>query len=217
MIDLHTHTIFSDGELIPSELIRRFEVIGYSSVALTDHADSSNLDFIVPRIKKVAEVLNQSQSVKVLPGVELTHLAPNMMSSMVKKARELGAVIVVVHGESIVEPVMHGTNRAAIEAEADILAHPGLITLEEARLAADKGVFLEISGRAGHSLSNGHVAKCAVKAGAKLILNSDAHAPHDLMNKSFAQKVVEGAGLKKDSLEELLVNSRSLIRRIIMP
>ncbi len=42
MIDLHTHSFFSDGELIPSELIRRAEAIGYKAIAITDHVDSSN-------------------------------------------------------------------------------------------------------------------------------------------------------------------------------
>ena len=50
-----------------------------------------------------------------------------------------------MHGETICEPVAPGTNRAAIEAGVDILAHPGLITEEEARLAASKGVLLEVS------------------------------------------------------------------------
>ncbi|MBW1736735.1 MAG: histidinol phosphate phosphatase domain-containing protein, partial [Deltaproteobacteria bacterium] len=100
MIDLHTHTLFSDGELIPSELVRRLEVMGYKAVALTDHADSSNLDFIIPRIVKVARELNQAQSVKVVPGVELTHVPPSLIGSMVSVARELGAALVVVHGES---------------------------------------------------------------------------------------------------------------------
>ncbi|HEY3347739.1 MAG TPA: PHP domain-containing protein, partial [Nitrospirota bacterium] len=47
MIDLHTHTLFSDGVLIPAELVRRAEVKGYEAIGLTDHADSSNIDFIV--------------------------------------------------------------------------------------------------------------------------------------------------------------------------
>ena len=50
MIDLHTHTLFSDGGLVPSELVRRAEVIGYTAIALTDHADISTLDFIIPRV-----------------------------------------------------------------------------------------------------------------------------------------------------------------------
>jgi len=215
MIDLHTHTTFSDGELIPAELVRRLEVLGYEAVCISDHADSSSLDFIVPRIVKVAEDLNSFQKVKVIPGIELTHVPPSMISSLIKDAKKLGAKIVVVHGESIVEPVAPGTNRAAIEAGADILAHPGLITLEEAKLAAKKGVFLEISARKGHCLTNGHVVRIAKESGAKLVLNSDAHSPEDLMSRSFAEKIAIGAGLSSNALDMLLENARSLITRVL--
>jgi histidinol phosphatase-like PHP family hydrolase len=137
MIDLHTHSLFSDGELIPSELVRRLEFLGYRAVAITDHSDASNLDFIIPRIIQVADDLNRSQPVKVIPGVELTHIPPRSIGSFIAKARGLGARLVLVHGESIVEPVAIGTNRAAIEGGADILAHPGLISDEDAALAAE--------------------------------------------------------------------------------
>ncbi len=214
MIDLHTHSLLSDGDFIPFEHIRRLEVMGYSAVAVTDHVDSSNLDFVVLRIIKAAKDLNQAQSVKVVPGVELTHIPPSLIGSMVKKARDLGAALVVIHGESIVEPVAPGTNRAGIEAGADILAHPGLITLEEAAFAAEKEVFLEISGRWGHCFTNGHVAQVAMKAGAKLLLNSDSHSLGDFMTLEFAKKVVEGAGLPDGSLKELQSNSLLLLKKI---
>ena len=204
MIDLHTHTLFSDGELLPSELVRRFDNIGYEAVAMTDHADFSNLDFIIPRILLAADALNKVLSIKVIPGVELTHVPPALLGTLVEKARELGAALVVVHGETIVEPVVPGTNRVAIEAGADILAHPGLISVEDAALAARKEVLLEISGRSGHSFTNGHVAKTAMANGAGLVINSDAHAPKDLMSKEMANRIVEGAGLPKDSLKEFL-------------
>ena len=217
MIDLHTHSLFSDGELIPSELIRRFESLSYSAVAITDHADSSNLDFIIPRIIKVASALNSFQSVKVIPGIELTHVPPKLIKSLVEQARELGAGVVVIHGESIVEPVAPGTNRAGLEAGADILAHPGLISPEDAGLAAEKGVLLEISARAGHSFTNGHVARLANEAGAGLILNSDAHSIHDLMTEEFARKVVEGAGLPPHSFSTVQTNARQLLEKIGYP
>ncbi|MBC2695041.1 MAG: PHP domain-containing protein, partial [Desulfobacteraceae bacterium] len=70
MIDLHTHTIFSDGVLIPSELVRRAEFIGLKGIGLTDHGDFSNIDFIVPRIVAIAEKLNSVLSIKVVPGIE---------------------------------------------------------------------------------------------------------------------------------------------------
>jgi len=212
MIDLHTHTTFSDGELIPAELARRLEVLGYEAVCITDHADSSCLDFIVPRIVKVSEDLTSLTKIKVIPGIELTHVPPAMILKLIKEARRLGAKIVVVHGETIVEPVPNGTNRAAIEAGADILAHPGLISKQDAFLAAEKGVYLEISGRKGHCFTNGHVAKIASETGAKLLLNSDAHSPEDLMSRDFAEKIVQGAGLSDHGLEILLENARSLIK-----
>ncbi len=217
MIDLHTHSFFSDGVLIPSELVRRFEALGYAAVAITDHVDSSTLDFVIPRIIKVAEDLNRTQSVKVIPGVELTHVPPPLIGDLVNRARELGAALVVLHGETLVEPVAPGTGRAGLEAGIDILAHPGLITPEEAALAAEKGVFLEITGRPGHAFSNGHVAMMARETGADLVLDSDTHAPGDILTREMARKVVEGAGLPVGSLDALMKNSRRLLEKIGHP
>src|SRR4030042_3877514 len=217
MIDLHTHSLFSDGELIPSEVGRRLEFLGYRPVAITDHSDASNLDFIIPRIIQVADDLNRSQPVKVIPGVELTHMPPRSIGPFIAKARGLGARLVLVHGESIVEPVAIGTNRAAIEGGADILAHPGLISDEDAALAAEKGVMVEISARAGHSFTNGHVADMARNAGAGLVLNSDAHSQDNLMTREFAGKVAEGAGMPPGYLSSLLSNSSQLLRKIGYP
>jgi len=215
MIDLHAHSIFSDGELLPSELVRRLEHMGYSCIAITDHVDLSNLDFVVPRLLKVARDLNQRQSIKLIPGVEITHVPPKLIESLVKKARELGAEIVLVHGETIVEPVAKGTNNAAILSGVDILAHPGLIAADDVKLAAERGVYLEISARHGHSFTNGYVARWAREFRARLVLNSDAHSPHDLMTRQFAQAVAYGTGLGEDAFEEMLGNSRDLIEKIL--
>jgi putative hydrolase len=203
MIDLHTHTIFSDGELLPSELLRRAEALGYRAIALADHSDMSNFDWIIPRILRACEENNRQRTVRALPAIELTHLPPRLIGRYVAEARRLGARIVVVHGESPVEPVEPGTNRAAIEAGADILSHPGLISEEDARLAASARVHLEISARKGHSLANGHVAAVARRLGCPLVLNTDAHAPGDLIPESFARVVAAGAGLGDDEYVRL--------------
>lgn len=214
MIDLHTHSLFSDGELLPSELARRAEQRGCRYVGISDHVDSSNLDSVAPRIAAVAAENNGHTRIVMVPGVELTHVPPPLFASLTRRARELGAAYVVAHGESPVEPVAPGTNRAAIEAGVDILAHPGLITEEEAALAAERGVLLEITARKGHSLTNGHVARMARAAGASLVLNTDAHAPGDLIDLDFARIVARGAGLDDEEFERMRNRSLDLIRRV---
>ena len=203
MIDLHTHSIFSDGALIPSELVRRAEDLGVQAIAITDHSDVSNIDFIVPRIVAVAEQLNQINHIKTVPGIELTHVPPAQIKPLVKQARSLGAKCVVVHGETIVEPVAKGTNTAGLEAGIDILAHPGLITEDDVKLAVEQGVCLEITARKGHSLTNGHVVNLAKQYGAKMVLNTDAHSPGDLITDVFAEKVALGAGLSSGDFKQM--------------
>jgi len=219
MIDLHTHSLFSDGELVPAELCRRMEVLGYSAVALTDHADPSNLDWVVPRIVQAASGLNPHLNITLVPGVELTHVPPALIAQLAAQARRLGAAIVVVHGETLVEPVPPGTNRAAVTCpDVDILAHPGLISLEDVRIAADRGVLLEVTSRAGHSLANGLVVQLARQVGAQLVLNSDSHAPKDLVIPAFADKVGRAAGLSAAEVDQARENARRLLaRRQVIP
>lgn len=197
MIDLHTHSLFSDGALVPAEHLRRVQVLGYTAVAITDHADSSNLDFIIPRLVQAARDLNPHSPTRLIPGIELTHVPPALFEDLVVQARKLGALVVVGHGETPVEPVAPGTNMAALRAGVDILAHPGFLTEEEAALAARKGIFLELSGRKGHSLTNGHVARMAEKTGARMAVNADAHGPGDFLTEKSARTVALGAGLSE--------------------
>ena len=215
MIDLHTHSIFSDGVLVPAELVRRAMVTGYEAIAITDHVDSSNIDFIIPRMVQVAHDLSGLWPIVVIPGVEITHVPPKAIGELVDKARELGAELVVIHGETLVEPVEPGTNRAGIAAGADIIAHPGLITKQDAALAAKKGVYLEISARKGHSLGNGHVAKLAAETGASLVIDTDAHEPGDLITNEFAERVLLAAGMDKKAAARVFQNSREIVNNIL--
>ncbi|MBI5251510.1 MAG: histidinol phosphate phosphatase domain-containing protein [Desulfomonile tiedjei] len=211
MIDFHTHTLLSDGVLIPSEQVRRASHIGYRAIGLTDHVDGSNLETVVPRIAKVAAELNKYQDVFVVPGAEITHAPPGQISELVAEARKLGAIIVIVHGETPSEPVAAGTNLAGIEAGADILAHPGFITADEARLAAQRGVFLEITYRAGHSMTNGHVARIAMIAGARLVINTDTHSPENMITRETAFRVLVGAGLTEAQARAAYKNNEELL------
>lgn len=211
MIDLHTHSLFSDGELIPSELVRRAVMHGYRAIAITDHADFTNVEHILKNVSK-AKYLEEVMDIKVLAGVEITHVPPIKIAKMVRLSKELGAEIVVVHGETSVEPVAPGTNRASVElSDVDILAHPGFITIEEAEKAVDNNVHLEITARNGHNRTNGHVARIALETGAKCVVDTDTHSPGNLITRDTALKVAMGAGLTLEQAEKVLSNSQKIV------
>ena len=212
MIDLHTHSLLSDGALLPSELVRRAEVKGYEAIAITDHADFSNIDFVIPRIVKTCKALNGYLKIKAIPGVEITHVPPGSVRGLVRFARRAGAKIVVGHGETISEPVAPGTNKAFIEARVDILAHPGTISPEDVKLARANGVLLEITTRKNHSKPNKRLVGLALKYGAKLVLNNDAHLPEDLIEKPRRKAFLTALGLKESAIRSIDRNSRSLAR-----
>ena len=214
MIDLHTHTLFSDGELIPSEHIRRAVTYGYRAIAMTDHADFTNFEYVISSLQK-AKSIEEEWNIDIFAGIEITHVPPGQIDKLAKKAKEIGADIVVVHGETIVEPVAPGTNRAAIESEyVDILAHPGFVTVEEAELAKATNTYLEITARGGHNRTNGHVAKLATEIGAKLVCNTDTHRPGDMITKETAYQILTGAGLSDEQAKKAFLNSEEIVENM---
>lgn len=212
MIDLHTHTLLSDGDLLPSELARRADEIGYKVIAFTDHVDFSNIDDIVPAIVRVCEKINMNFRIKTIPGVEITHVNPIDIPNISKIARNLGARIIVVHGETIVEPVSKGTNKKALESDIDILAHPGILSEDEAKMAKERNIYIEISARKGHSLSNGHIVRLWYEYGFPLILNTDTHSPSDLITDEFAKKIIISSGVKVEDVNRVFHNSYILAK-----
>ena len=214
MIDLHTHTLFSDGVLIPSEHVRRAVMHGYSAIAMTDHADFTNFEHIISSLQK-AKYLEKEWNIDIFAGIEITHVPPSKIDILAKQAKEAGADIVVVHGETIVEPVAPGTNKAAIDSEyVDILAHPGFLTLEEAEAARETNTYLEITSRSGHNRTNGYIAKLATQTKAKLICNTDTHRPEDMITKETAAKILKGAGLTEEQTQQAFLNSMEIVKRI---
>jgi putative hydrolase len=202
--DFHMHTFFSDGELLPIELIRRASVLGNRAIAITDHASYSNIDELVPAIARDCEAV-EGWNITAVPGVEITHVPPKKMDAIIKKARKAGAKIIVVHGESPVEPVTPGTNRqAAGNPDVDILAHPGFITEDDAQLAKDNGVYLEITCRSGHMIANGHVYRTGLSVGSNFLVNTDAHECGDISTYSSAKRIAAGASMVKTDIEKAL-------------
>ena len=205
LFDFHTHTFLSDGVLSPIELMRRAAANGYTAMAVTDHAGINDQERVLEILVKECAEATENMGLTVVPGVELTHVPPHRIGEAARRAKANGARIVLVHGETIKEPVAKGTNRAALESpDVDILVHPGMITEEEADIARQAGIYLELSARAGHSLTNGHVARTAMAVGASLVVDSDGHAPGDLLTEELARQIVIGAGLTEEEFTSIL-------------
>jgi len=203
--DFHTHTIFSDGELLPSELVRRAALLNHAALAITDHGDASNYRDLIESITLVREELKRYWDIRVIVGIELTHIPPKSIPKMARRCKDIGAEIVLVHGETVVEPVEEGTNYyASISEDVDILAHPGLVDRESAEHIKENGIFLEITSRKGHSLTNGHVMKIARDYNIPVLINTDTHSPSDLIDVDFARKVGLGCGMSRKELEKAL-------------
>ncbi len=181
----------------------RYMACGYKVIAITDHVDYSNIEYTVKAILEFTNHWPKNSGIKILPGIELTHIPPGQFKPLVKYARGEGIKVIIGHGETIVEPVIEGTNRAALEAGVDILAHPGLISDEDVALAGKKGIFLEITSRSGHSDTNAHVVECALKAGAKMILNHDSHEPENIISPDELRTVGLKAGLSEKDIEKI--------------
>jgi putative hydrolase len=217
LYDFHTHTFLSDGVLLAIELIRRAEVNGYTAIGVTDHVSASNVESVVKALVADCRLAERHWEIRALPGVELTHLPPEAISELAAAARGYGAQLVVVHGETPVEPVAPGTNRAAAAcADVDVLAHPGLLEPAVAALAAQHGVFVEISSHYGHCLGNGAVLAAARATGARLLVNSDSHTPKDLHTPEFVARVARGAGMgEEEATAALQTNAQELLARAL--
>jgi histidinol phosphatase-like PHP family hydrolase len=205
LYDFHTHTFHSDGVLSPIELIRRAFVQGYSAIAITDHVAIGSLGRLIKEISDDCALARAYWDILAIPGVELTHVPPQAISEMAKRAKEMGAWLVIVHGETPAEPVEKGTNFAAVQSPyVDILAHPGLLTVEEASLAAQNNIFIELTARKNHSAANSHVASVSQKAKARLLVSSDAHDENDLLMPSLVESILHQANINQRQRRQII-------------
>ncbi|MCM8770929.1 MAG: histidinol phosphate phosphatase domain-containing protein [Candidatus Omnitrophica bacterium] len=213
MYNLHCHSLLSDGELLPSEIARRFEAKGYKVIAITDHVDMANIKRVVSEIVEFCRVWPKNR-IKIFPGIELTHIPPEQFKPLVKYARANGIKVIVGHGETVVEPVVKGTNKKAIESGIDILAHPGLISADDVKLAKRRGVFLELTSRHGHCQTNEYLVRQAKKFGAKLIINTDSHSPQDIITPPELRQIGLDAGLNTKEIDEIYKEEAKFLKKL---
>lgn len=215
--EFHSHTILSDGALLPVALMREAVIKNHAVLAITDHVDSSNLETVLTSLIKVEKETKGFIPIKFIPGVEVSYMPPPLIEKLSKRAKKYGAKIIIVHGQSPSEPVEEGTNACAVRLKGlvNILAHPGFISEEDVLLAAKNNVFLELSAKESHNSANKHIATLAKKHKALLLVNTDAHNEKNLITQEQAFNVAKDAGLTdEEAMQTIKMNPQELLAMI---
>ena len=215
------HVVISAGRctdgLTASFALHYAALAGLRFVGLVVPGDGTDFSFLPALVSQVRR-LSLYADMEARTGVELCHVPPALLPAVVQEARDAGAEFVMVHGETLGDQVEPGTNFAAIEAGADILAHPGLLDEKAARYAAERGVALEFTSSPKHALTNAHVAAMALRCGCLLVRGSCARCAEEMTTRSRWPLVVRGADVfgeneGRSNLLELLKKSESFLFR----
>ena len=224
MVDFHI--VLTPGEngngLNAASALHYAALAGLRFVGLVLRSGGENFSEVASLVAQVRR-LGLYADVEARTGVELCHVPPALLPSAVQEARAAGAEIVLVHGETLADQVEAGTNFAAVEAGADILAHPGLVDAETAAFAAERGVALELTSCPRHALTNAHTASMALSSGCPLVRGSAATCASELTTRTLWPLVIKGTDVfgqtdDKSNLMELLKKSEhELVRKFMRP
>ncbi|HWX52157.1 MAG TPA: DNA polymerase/3'-5' exonuclease PolX [Solirubrobacteraceae bacterium] len=199
--DLHCHTVASDGHGTIEEMALAARDRGYEYLAITDHSASHGFGNDVSpeqlrcQIELVAEANDRVEGIELLAGSEVNILPDGSLDYEGELLGELGWVIASVHTAfGMSEQAMTERMIAAIEHPlVDAIGHPTgrMIVRREPygidldavfAAAAQAGTMLEINANpARRDLSDVH-ARGAVRAGVRIVINSDAHRTGTLAN-----------------------------------
>jgi DNA polymerase (family X) len=217
--ELHCHTIASDGHNTIEEMAVAARELGYAYVAITDHSATHGFGNDVSpeelrrQIERVREVDARLEGIAVKAGSEVNILPDGGLDYEDELLGELDWVVASAHtafgmGEAamtarmvraiehpLVDAIGHPTGRMIVRRE------PYAIDLEAVfEAAARTGTLLEINANPDRrDLSDVH-AREAVRAGVKLVIDSDAHKVVTLQNMRWGIATARRAWLTREDV-----------------
>jgi DNA polymerase (family 10) len=197
--DLQMHTKWSDGSHTIEEMAQAARALGYKYVCITDHSKSEHIAHgleekrLEQYIEAVRSAAKKYGGIKLLAGAEVDILSDGSLDYSDDILKRLDIVIASVHGGwKVPEVAMTKRVLAALEnRHVDILGHPtgrlinkrnpvNLNISEVMKLAAERGVVLEVDAMPDRlDLKDTHVRE-AIKAGCKIAIDTDAHDKNQL-------------------------------------
>jgi DNA polymerase (family X) len=192
--DLHCHTVASDGRNTIEEMALAARERGYEYVAITDHSASHGFgndvspDELRLQIEHAREADASIEGIKVLAGSEVNILPDGSLDYEDELLQELDWVIASVHTAfGMSEEKMTERMIAAMEHPlVDAIGHPtGRMIERREPYALDMHAMIEAALRTGTMLEinanpnrrdlNDVHARTAARAGAMIVIDSDAH------------------------------------------
>lgn len=224
--DLHIHTSASDGSADLEAMVEACRKLGYTHVALTDHSTSAGYagglseDALLRHCDRVDEFNSRANGIRVLKSSEVDIRTDGSMDYADKVLERLDLVIASIH---------QGFRKDATKRMCSALANPlvHLIAHPTGRIigrregydidieqvigcAAKHRKILEINAFYARLDLNDIWARRAMQAGAKLAINTDAHAPGDLDWMRYGVIVGRRAWLTRNDVVNCLSYSRLL-------
>ncbi len=217
--DLHSHTVASDGRNTIEEMALAARERGYEYLAITDHSATHGFGNDVSpeelrrQIDRVHEANARIEGIELLAGSEVNILPDGSLDYDDELLGALDWVIASAHTAfAIGEQAMSERVIAAIEHPlVDAIGHPTGRLIERREpyaidldaifaAAARTGTMLEINANPDRrDLSELH-ARAAVRAGVRLLIDSDAHRTGTLANMRWGIATARRAWLTKEDV-----------------
>jgi DNA polymerase (family X) len=216
--DTHVHSDWTDGVDSIEVMARAARELGYEYMVLTDHSPSLGIarglspERIEEQGVEIARVNALVAPFRILHGTELEIRADATLDYPDELLARFDVVIASIHtGRG--QPTEQLTRRALAAVEnphVDILAHPtgrivnrrDALGLDWPRVfdaAARTGTLLEMNGSPRLDLDE-HLARAAARAGARLVVASDAHRTEELPQLAYGVSMARRAWLTADQV-----------------
>jgi DNA polymerase (family X) len=217
--DLHCHTVASDGKASIEEMAMAARALGYEYLAITDHSATHGFGNdvspaqLLEQIERVREADASIDGIELLAGSEVNILPDGSLDYEDALLARLDWVVASVHTAfGIGERAMTERILAAIEHPlVDVIGHPTGRLIERREpyavdlqalfdAAARTGTMLEINANPDRrDLSETH-ARAAVRAGVRIVIDSDAHRPATLGNMRWGVLTARRGWLTKEDV-----------------
>ncbi len=218
--DLHIHTSASDGSASFDEMIEACRKRGYTHVAIADHsmsvgyAGGLSADALLRHCDHVDEFNARSSDLRVLKSSEVDIKADGSLDYPDRVLERLDLVVASIH-QGFKKDATKRMSSALANPLVHLIAHPtgriigrreGYdIDLEHViECAAKNRKILEINAFHARLDLNDIWARRAARAGVKLAINTDAHAPGDLDWMRYGVVVARRAWLTKSDVVNCL-------------